>query len=115
MGKLFKSIIDSLKNPVQFYIIVHVTIASELFMNQLVVHKNVENTGVVHVRFARNGDFVAAKFVQNLRLNKLKFWTVISNAAVNDVDFHARQSSSNSPHFFLNEYLVKKWNEMKRL
>ena len=115
IGKLFKSIIDSLENSVQFGIVVHVTITGELFMNELIVHKNVENTGVVHVCFARNGDFIVAELVQNLRLNKLKFWTVISNAAVNDVDFHARQSSGYSPHFFLNFYLVKKWNEMKRL
>ena len=101
MGKLLKSIIDSLKNSVQFDIVVHVTITSEFFMDQLIVHKNIENTGVVYVCFSRNGHFIATKFVQNLRLNKLKFWTVISNATVNDVDSHARQSSGYSPHCFL--------------
>ena len=90
-----------MKNSVQFGIIVHVAITSELFMNKLVVHKDIENTGVIHVCFAGNVDFIGAKFVQNLRLNKLKFWTVISNAAVNDVDVYARQSAkvSYSPHF----------------
>lgn len=111
-GSLFKRIIDSLKYSVQFDIIVHVTITSELFMDQLVINKDIENTRVVHVCFAGNSDFVGTKFVQNLRLNKLKFWTVISYAAVNDIYFHAWQSPSNSPHFFWKLYLIKTyWNE----
>ena len=69
LRSLFKSIVDGLEDSVQFCIVVHVAISSEFFMNQLVVYEDVENTRMVHVRFAGNGDFLGPEFVQNLRLD----------------------------------------------
>ena len=62
---------------------------SKLGVNQLAIDIDLKSTGGLLGRLRSDLDLGGFEFVQNLSLEMLKFWTVASPAAVNNVDFHS--------------------------
>jgi hypothetical protein len=58
-------------------------------MNQLTIDIDLKSSGGLLGRLGSDVDLGGFEFVQNLSLELLKFWTVASPAAVNNVDFHS--------------------------